>query len=496
MWKRIKQVGRSIPQGLWAAVIFLLPITSFPLFSRWAGGVSVAPLSLLPLLLLGMIWSIPFLYKRRKFPSEAVPLLAFCASVLVSCALAFFKEIPPYKGTFVFMEEYQSIASLVIGVAFYLVTLTWLSSSHSRLIQTFKWINISGAVVLIWAGIQAFYIFFDQSDYPALLLRFQRLISTRDLFIGRITSFAFEPSWLAHQLNLLYLPIWLGASLAGFSAFRFRVGKLRVETILFVGGAVAVFLASRVGTLALLGIFAYLGLLATRRIVLFFQTRASRKTKQASAKDRFVVKWGIPVLVVGGFAGGFLIAAIGLVYALSRVDTRLAVLFDPASIAILKTLYKDPYLLFNFLKFAERYVYWVSGWKVFNAHPFFGVGMGNAGFFFKEWLPSYSWSLPEVLDIYYRADFIPNIKSLWVRILAETGIVGFSTFISWLYTTFVTSRSLRRETTPVYSMAGWIGLFALIALVVEGFSIDSFALPYLWITFALVHSARAVREQG
>jgi len=45
------------------------------------------------------------------------------------------------------------------------------------------------------------------------------------------------------------------------------------------------------------------------------------------------------------------------------------------------------------------------------------------------------------------------------------------------------SKSVQRRTL------GYMGLFMLIALVFEEFSVDSFALPYLWFTLGLVTAA-------
>jgi hypothetical protein len=486
----LSQLRRFSLDGAWVAVIVFLPITSFPLLSKLAGGTSVAPLSLLPLAWLGLFWTIPFILKKGKLPAEFTPLLFFCLVTLVSCAFAFFRSIPPYKGKTILGEEIQAIFTLIIGVSFYFITVSWLAGSEEKIVTTLRWINVSGIILLVWAGIQAFYIFFFHSDYPAALLQFQRFVSTRDLFIGRVTSFAFEPSWLAHQLNLFYLPFWLGATVSGFSSYRFRLWKIPIETILFGFGVGIVFIASRIGTLALLLIFALLGLYANYLLIRYLQIRVLSKIAHFSPRNQILVKVAIPVAVICAFFVLFVSSAVGLVYLLSRVDSRLAVLFEPSSLELVKKLYKNPYMLFNFLKFAERYVYWVVGWRIFNIYPFLGVGLGNAGFFFKDLFPAYSWSLPEVLEIYYRANFIPNIKSLWVRLLAETGILGFSAFVSWLYTQLASGQYLRRNAQSIYKLMGWAGIFILIALVIEGFSIDTFALPYLWISFGIVNAAR------
>ena len=192
------------------------------------------------------------------------------------------------------------------------------------------------------------------------------------------------------------------------------------------------------------------------------------------------------------FISVYVLGAVGLVYGLSHVDARLARFFMPQSLTQWDAIIQSPYSFFNYLAFAERYVYWVGGWNIFNNHPILGVGLGNAGFFFQQQLPSYGWSLPEVMDAYYRTAELPNIKSLWVRLLSETGIAGFSAFIAWFYVLFRLSWFIRLSKNPLFRMIGWSGLFVLVAYIIEGFSTDTFALPYLWVSLGIVSAACAL----
>jgi hypothetical protein len=494
--ERLKRIGNLTIIVAWAALFLLLPITSLPLLSRLAGGTEVAPAAILPLGWLVLFWFIPYLLKKGTIPRESVPFLFFISIAVIGSAAAFYLNIPPFKGTGILHEESRAILTLSIGMAFYLVTACWFSESQSRLSFLLKWINVSGCIVILWAIIQAIYIFLLNSHYPAILMAFQRLVSTRDLFKGRLTSFAFEPSWLAHQLNLLYLPFWLGATISGTSAYRFRVWKVSVETVLFILGAIVAFLASRVGTLALLLVIAFLGVYANillgRR---FFQWSLGRFVHFPSVIKR-LVRILLPISLVVVFVSIYVMGAIGLVYGLSHVDKRLARIFQPQSLAQWVKMSKNPYTFFNYLKFAERYVYWVGGWNVFNMHPILGVGLGNAGLFFQRELPSYSWSLPEIMDVYYRATAPPNIKSFWVRLLAETGIVGFSSFIAWFYVLFKLSWFTRLSKDPILKTIGWGGLFVLIAFLIEGFSTDTFALPYLWISLGVLSAVGALTRNS
>jgi hypothetical protein len=188
----------------------------------------------------------------------------------------------------------------------------------------------------------------------------------------------------------------------------------------------------------------------------------------------------------------YLLALFGLIFMLANIDPRMARLFD---LETLKRNFSSPYELFNQLIFAERYVYWVTGWRIFNDHPLFGVGLGNAGLYFLRYLPSYGWVLSEVMESVYRLPAIMNIKSLWVRILAETGLVGFSAFLSWYAVLWRTSRFLETSPQKLMSMLGLAGKLVLVAFLAEGFSIDTFALPYLWLALGFVSAAGMLGRQ-
>ncbi len=140
----------------------------------------------------------------------------------------------------------------------------------------------------------------------------------------------------------------------------------------------------------------------------------------------------------------------------------------------------------NRLAFAERAVAWSTGWEIFNHHPLFGVGLGNAGFFFNDEMPSFGWLLTEIRDIYYRQPFLFNTKSIWARLLAEGGIFSFVFFAAWIYLLWRSARAMMESRDSQIAVIGWTGAFFLVELVFEGFSIDSFALPYIWFTAGLV----------
>jgi O-antigen ligase len=140
----------------------------------------------------------------------------------------------------------------------------------------------------------------------------------------------------------------------------------------------------------------------------------------------------------------------------------------------------------NEFVFAERILYWQTGWQVFNDYPIFGVGLGNVGFFFEDYMPSFAWALDEPRHLIYQANYQGNVKNLWVRLLSETGIIGFICFITWLILILLKTNQYHHSKSPLHNYWGLVGKIALITILIEGFSIDSFALPYYWIILGLV----------
>jgi O-antigen ligase len=309
------------------------------------------------------------------------------------------------------------------------------------------------------------------------MFNFQGLLSQRVLYRQRVTGFTLEPSWLAHQLNLFYLPFWLASSLTRHSGHRFRLMGLSLENLLLVGGVVSLALTlSRVGFaaffMALLVAGAYIHLKMVNALHHWFNRRYPDRNPN--------LKLWISVMVIAVY----LLLLISLVLVYSRVDPRMANLLS------FEFSGDNPLLrYFDELKFGDRVIYWLTGWNIFNDHPALGVGLGNAGFFFPEKIPSFGWSLVEVRALMYRSSLLLNIKNLWVRLLAETGIVGFSLFVGWLLSLIPELVRKFKSGDQTMKMLALMGFMALAAMLFEGFSIDSFAMPYWWISLGLTASS-------
>lgn len=337
--------------------------------------------------------------------------------------------------------------------------------------------------MLVWAGIQIF-SWLTYHKYFQWMFNFQGLFSSRVLYHNRATGFALEPSWFSHQLNMLYLPLWLGASIKRYSSHTVRLLGLSFENFLLMAGITALFFTlSRGGFLAFLSMLTLLFIAINVWVIQKIRSAWMKKVKVGKNRihlpSKFVTAIFVFLLIMAYLSTIFVGAFI-----LSRIDPRMQNLFE------FKTDKENPLLTyFNNLQFGERAVYWLSGWEIFGDHPILGVGLGNAGFFFPSKISPYGWTLIEIRRLMYEYDVLLNIKSLWVRILAETGLIGFSIFLSWLILlVFAFVRALHTG-KGVHAALALAGIFVIVALPAEGFSIDSFALPYLWISLGLAVSA-------
>lgn len=460
---------------LWLILVALLPLTSVPIIAKLSHSTDVAPASGIVMLILVAVWLIPHLVMNGKFPKLTIPVVVFFLSALFSTAAAFFLNTPAYKSISILSTSFNGLLTLFIGVCFYLVASTVLRSKE--LIQkTLRMFNWTGLVFIVWSALQLIMIAIFK-DRESILRSIQSVFSIGRLYNYRATGFALEPSWLAHTLNIVYLPYWLAATVEKTSAHKFRFKGISLENILLVGGtATLIFTFSRVGWIAFFLMILYVFI----RLDLKFAHWILKKTRKGKAAGKgkqilftSLISIGLIVVLLGIVAAGALFA--------SKIDMRMASLFT------FKTQVQNPLLYYaNTLKFGERLIYWISGWQIFNDYPLLGVGVGNAGFYMPARIVPYGWSLLEVQGLVYHSSGLLNIKSLWFRLPAETGIIGVVIFLTWLYMILRSSRMLQKQTDAGNRTIGLMGVFMLLGLILEGVSVDSFALPYIWITAGII----------
>ena len=462
-----KWTSLKIWNYIWFVFFFLLPVTSMPAVVNLVHSDVVAAPSGIILIIVIIGWVLPKLFLDARFSKNTIPLIGFVLVSIIVTGISFFTEIPFYKQNDPLRASLSAIITLLVGFGFFISAMTWVQNSD-RLKLALRAINTSGGVVLLWTFLQAFY-WYTTYSYPEWMREIQFTLSVGSLYRQRFVGFALEPSWLAHQLNLLYLPWWLAASVSGYSVHQQKFRWLTFERLLCILGIITLYLTlSRVGLVAfILVVLFYL----LYRLVHFAGNQNSGKT---SAKKKWLILLGIFVILP--------LVILFILWTLTKLDFRMAQLFtidlqgrgDPIQYLAEK------------LSLAARFVYWEAGIKIFADHPLIGVGLGHAGFYLPEALSAFALQLVEVRDLLFRSDILLNTKSLWVRLLAETGIIGFAFFIGWLIRCWGTCWHMIRSALPVQNTLGWMGCFTLVALLMEGFSLDTFALPYFWISLGMV----------
>lgn len=489
---RRNRLDRTI-ELLWALALILLPITSAPYITKLTGTL-VAPPSLILVGVLLILSLLPRIWRRGSIPIEAAPLFFFVMFALVSTALSFFIEIPTFKDANQWKEGIEVFITLGMGISFFLIAAT-IPTGEEDLQKAIRWITIGGMLMVAFTLLQAFFLFVQKAQFAPWYVWFEETLITPRPFsrdLPRLYGMAFEPSWFTHQLMMLYIPLWLGASILRISSFKFRLFHISIENILLAISILLFLLAKpRVSLLAALLIFAFVFFKVNSSIFRWF-VRRLRDRFPTQNKNRQILS----EISIGAAMAAVYIALIMLLVAVLKQDYRMQLIFayPPtwAEIGRLLTLDENTLLeISKRFKFMERVVYWVAGWRVFNDYPLFGVGLGNSGFFFLDKSPSLGWTSIEVRYLLTGATFLPNIKSLWVRLLAETGLVGFSIFVSWVITLWRSALQTLRSALPFHKLIAFLCQLMLLALIAEGFSIDSFALPYLWVVAGLAAAAGA-----
>ena len=477
---------QRVAWALWVALLISIPITSSPILGRWMGETPVSPLAIVPMLLLIPIWLIPFFWNGGNLPGITRLLIVFTLWVLFTSVAAFTLPVIPYKGQSIITREIRALGTLFIGLGFYFCALT-LRPSERALQWTLRALYLGAVPMLIWSTAQAWLVLDGSDRLPLWMTRLHHVFSIRDYLADRVTGFAFEPSWLGDQLVILYLPLWFASVFTGVSVWRSKKKIISIELIFAVWGFVILLLTrSRISLISFILVTAISALVLTWKYSdpsrwSFFAPRLKvRRFIQAGLRPALLLLVMVGI-ILGVFSSAWLV---------SKVDPRLGSILD-IPVLLDEIRYYHPneagFEVANRLAFAERVMYWTASYRLFEHYPITGVGIGNAGFFFEEYFPAYAEQLTEVrILLMPENQAFPNPKSLWLRLLSETGFIGFIVFTLWIIMLGVGAWAVCSQGTSLNRLVALAGLFGLGALVGEGFSLDTFALPHFWILTGLI----------
>ncbi|MFU8827188.1 MAG: hypothetical protein ACNA70_06825 [Brevefilum sp.] len=482
---------------LFGLILIGLPLTSLPLLTRWTNAL-VAPFSALPLFGLILVWLVPYLVRQGSFPKTILPMFYFAIVAVICSAGAFFLDGFYLRGLTFFDQSLRALFTLAIGLSFYFTLIPYLQD-RSRIQQALLLIYTGGAWLILWSLVEVFLIqtYGIPLNFPSWVSDLKSALVFQMpgiLLSNRLTGFAYEPSWYVLIFNLVFFPLWLSAVYQRKSIFKIRLWRFQVEDLL-LGASLFVFMLSfpRIGLLSLIVMLAFITLMLVRRLYYKLHQWLTGH-KKFKINDTVLTRVALALILLV-IALGIILGALGLVIRLaSQRDSRYQLIIDQVSSTSLQDLptsETDIILLARGLAFLERTVYWFGGWNVFADYPF-GVGLGNAGFYIIDRLNSIGYGSFEIRNILYQADSLMNTKSFWVRLLAETGFIGFGIYLTWLYLLWRNSTLIQSSRTPMMQIVGLAGKLFLLAHLVEGFSIDSFAFPYVWVSAALISAGSLV----
>lgn len=502
---RVARSFRWLVTILWAFFLIALPVTSFPFFpSGFGGDALVRPLSLFPLLALLALVTIPRLL-GESLPRTFLTLLPFAAVAVASSLYALLQGVDSLLGVSVAERMTRALITLGVGGAIYMTVALW-PRNENDLRLSLHWIYAGFALALLWGAVQAVYVLHYMPNYFQWVNTLQRYISLRSLLVNRVSGMTYEPNWFAVQIDFLLLP-WLLASIStGYSAFHWRLnwrdilGKIvpgkasRLPAATGAGIPVEGFLLVwAIGIQALTFSRAGLGLMVVLVLcgLLFFRNgkagslpgsvpAAVSPYKKSKRLARRFLEAGIALAVIAG-----------LLFAAGSNNAFFARLWDYWASG--KHTSFSGYL--EYLGFGARFTYGTTAFYIFEEHPLLGVGLGNYAFYFEDNLPWGARLLaetPEILHILTQnADRYRLItpKNLYLRILAETGVLGLAAFLAFVIAILGSALALRISPYPAARYWGTAGLYALIAFVFLAFSFDSFAIPNMWIAFGFITAA-------
>ena len=451
---------------LWGTALFTLPVTSFRYFPFLGDSTFVRPLALFPIALLLPLLVLQLVQKKESFPRAATltPLLAFVMLALAATGFGLLLNPLPMRGFEYLGRALRAWVTVVIGLSFFIAAI-WMNRSEEDLRFSIKWLLAGFVMDILWSGVQAL-AFYTPLLKKVTVTHWQRIFSMRELVkTNRVSGMAYEPAWLAGQIATVYLP-WLLASL--FT--RLRVTRFRWLEVVLLGFAVLLLLAtySRGGLLAVVGASILTFLIAGRS-----ELRGSWNWFVSGFQrgSNWLLRVGVVVLFLGALVGAVLFLS-QKGYITRLFNTRADSLED--------------FIIENSAGARAAYNFGALG--AYDESPVMGVGLGASGFYIYDHLPD--WALTTVPEIARQLNprnrLYPNPKNLYIRLMAETGLVGLFVFLAFLFSVLGDALQALQAKSALSRYLGVAGVFSWFAIAFYNVTQDSFATPNIWVNFGIL----------
>lgn len=466
---------------LWAATLLTIPVTSFRYFPGLGETTFVRPLAFYPLALLLPILLVQLLRKMIPSPwsGSMIVLGMFLLALLAASMVGILHAPLELRGQFYFGRAIRAWATVIVGLSFF-VTAVWMNHHEGDLKFSLRWLFAGFVLDIAWSGVQAL-AFYTPLLKKVTVTHWQLAFSMRELVkTDRVSGLAYEPAWLAGQIATIYLP-WLFAAVV--TKMHFTRFKWLEVLLLGLSGLLLLVAYSRGGLVMALGAVAFTFLLVGGDMMRsgwrWFYSGFKRGDPAKPRRGvRAVQRWLFSIGLRFGMVLLVLLTVVGAVLFLGQKG-YFARLWNTRADSL------EEFIIAN--SAGARAAYNWAGMGLYGKYPWLGVGLGASGFYMYDNLPD--WALTTVPEIARQLNpsnhLYPNPKNMYVRILAESGLLGFSLFLAFLFGLLGDTLSFLRR-PGLFRFLGVAGLCSWLAILLYNFTQDSFATPNIWVNLGIL----------
>jgi len=468
---------------LWAVVLLTLPVTSFRYFPGLGETTYVRPLAFYPLVLLLPVLLFQLLRKkiRSPWPGSVIVFGAFLLALLAATILGILYAPLVLRGQTYWGRAIRAWATVIVGLSFF-VTAAWMNQHEDDLKYSVRWLLAGFVLDIAWSGVQAL-AFYTPLLKKVTVTHWQLAFSMRELVkTDRVSGLAYEPAWLAGQIATVYLP-WLFAAL--LTKTHFTRFKWLEALLLGLSGLLLLATYSRGGLVTALSAVILTFLLTGGTLIRagwrWFLTGFKRRGLETS-RWLFVIGLRFGVILV------VLLAITGSILFLGQKG-YMARLWNSQAENLTEFVIEN--------SAGARAAYSWAGMVTYEEHPWLGVGLGASGFYIYDNLPD--WALTNVPEIARQLDpsnhLYPNPKNMYVRVLAEGGLLAFSLFLAFLFGLLGDTLSFLRK-PGLSRFLGIAGLCTWVAVLLYNITQDSFATPNIWVNLGILVGMTRINSEN